>query len=570
MKNIILFLFAFFFITFSHTGFLFSQSNCPSNLITDGDFPSGVSAPWAIYPGSVAVGQDPPYANGCSNNPILLGSGSTPPIGGAIYQSVAIQLSHCYDFSVCLEPQPVGQQDNKVFVFASNSLSINYNDLITGNYTPAQAELIMVQQVFSPTAPNTYMTSNYMPTNAYIYLILLNSTDPSSLNGGAEVYVDNVCLIEKICAADPCDSLTVAFTYTNTGLNYQFTDLSTITGGTIIGWSWNFGDPNSGVNNTSALQNPSHLFTGTGLYVVCLTVTATANGMVCPSQTICNDIFITAPADPCDSLTVAFTYTNTGLNYQFTDLSTITGGTIIGWSWNFGDPSSGVNNTSALQNPSHLFTGTGLYVVCLTVTATVNGIVCPPKTICSDIIITDPVDPCPNLVADFTYTGNGTSYNFSDASILSGFWAICSYSWDFGDPASGINNTSALQNPAHNFSASGPFTVCLTVTFCDAVGFCVETICKEISVVTGIEDTGEVSVSIYPNPVQNYLNIVLPETMPYSVIIYNYLGQEVISATPSTRIDMQILPSGLYYAEIRYKSTLLSSPLLKSKGDRLE
>ncbi|MCU0325732.1 MAG: PKD domain-containing protein [Spirosomaceae bacterium] len=37
------------------------------------------------------------------------------------------------------------------------------------------------------------------------------------------------------------------------------------------GWIWNFGDPNSGVNNNSTLQNPRHLFTKTGTYNVTLT-----------------------------------------------------------------------------------------------------------------------------------------------------------------------------------------------------------------------------------------------------------------------------------------------------------
>lgn len=41
----------------------------------------------------------------------------------------------------------------------------------------------------------------------------------------------------------------------------QFTDGSTInTGDGIASWKWNFGDPGSGINNTSTLQNPSHLY----------------------------------------------------------------------------------------------------------------------------------------------------------------------------------------------------------------------------------------------------------------------------------------------------------------------
>ncbi len=39
------------------------------------------------------------------------------------------------------------------------------------------------------------------------------------------------------------------------------------------------------------------------------------------------------------------------------------------------------------------------------------------------------------------------------------------YAWNFGDPASGVNNTSTLQNPSHTFTASSlPYNVTLVVT----------------------------------------------------------------------------------------------------------
>ena len=38
------------------------------------------------------------------------------------------------------------------------------------------------------------------------------------------------------------------------------------------------------------------------------------------------------------------------------------------WSWNFGDATSGQNNTSTLQNPTHTYVATGSYTVTLMVT----------------------------------------------------------------------------------------------------------------------------------------------------------------------------------------------------------
>lgn len=53
------------------------------------------------------------------------------------------------------------------------------------------------------------------------------------------------------------------------------------------------------------------------------------------------------------------------------------------------------------------------------------------------------------------------TFNFTDGSTVNGGGSILSWAWDFGDPASGANNTSTSQNPAHTFSGSGSYTVTL-------------------------------------------------------------------------------------------------------------
>ncbi len=76
---------------------------------------------------------------------------------------------------------------------------------------------------------------------------------------------------------------------------------------------------------------------------------------------------------------------------------------------------------------------------------------CIPQTTCSaDIGLQHVCDGKYN----FTATASGASPYI--------------YSWDFGDPASGANNSSNLPNPTHQFSAPGIYTVTLTVF--DAVG----------------------------------------------------------------------------------------------------
>ena len=59
--------------------------------------------------------------------------------------------------------------------------------------------------------------------------------------------------------------------------------------------------------------------------------------------------------------------------------------------------------------------------------------------------------------------------------------------------------------------------------------------------------------SMYPNPVQNVLNLTAQNTID-TVSIYNLLGQEVLNATPSdtqTQVDMSNLPTGAYVVKVQ-------------------
>lgn len=52
----------------------------------------------------------------------------------------------------------------------------------------------------------------------------------------------------------------------------KFTDESAPVEGNIIKWTWNFGDEESGLNNTSDQQNPTHVFSKSDQFIVQLTV----------------------------------------------------------------------------------------------------------------------------------------------------------------------------------------------------------------------------------------------------------------------------------------------------------
>ncbi|TRZ75590.1 MAG: PKD domain-containing protein, partial [Bacteroidetes bacterium] len=223
----------------------------------------------------------------------------------------------------------------------------------------------------------------------------------------------------------------------------QFTDLSQANGGTpLTAWLWNFGDPTTGINNTSNQQNPTHTFSTGGPFTVKLQIT---NSSGC-TDTISKGITVNAAPVSAFSFDTACINSPT----QFHDSSTTAAGTINAWLWNFGDPSSGTNNISTLQNPIHTYTSPGNYMVKLTVTNT-NG--------CSkDTTKQVPVSPKPQALFQYSAACAQDSTLFTDLSIAP-FSQLVGWHWEFGD-----GGTADIQNPKHKYAAAGTYSVKEVVT----------------------------------------------------------------------------------------------------------
>ncbi len=205
-------------------------------------------------------------------------------------------------------------------------------------------------------------------------------------------------------------------------------------------YSWNFGDTASGAANTSTLSNPSHTYTATGSY----TVTLTAGVPGCSAS----QASVITIASPVASFSASDTVICPWDTVDFTNSGT--SGTYL---WNFADPLSGSNNTSSLQDPSHMFSTPGNYAVSLTVI--IGGCT---NTFIRNITVRQPASPVINVpvrsacevpfTATFTETGSG----------------ISGWQWDFGDPSSGAQNTSNMQNPSHTYNSFGIYTISLITT----------------------------------------------------------------------------------------------------------
>ncbi len=231
------------------------------------------------------------------------------------------------------------------------------------------------------------------------------------------------------------------------GSSVSFSDLSSVSGlQNITSWKWNFGDPTSGVFNTSTQQNPSHTFAAAGTYPVKL-ITFTGNNC---SDTITKDIIIRTK--PAVDFSVQSACANNPASFTPTGM---TATAISTWNWNFGD-----GGTSTAQSPTYVYTSAGTYTVTLTVTDT-SG--------CSNTR-SKPVIIIPLPFANFGYstpTCQGDAVNFSDLSTAaSGF--VARWVWDFGDGNIQTINFPGSPNVSHQYGSSGTFNVTLTVKTSDS------------------------------------------------------------------------------------------------------
>jgi gliding motility-associated-like protein len=134
----------------------------------------------------------------------------------------------------------------------------------------------------------------------------------------------------------------------------EFDDNTQVTGDSIVGWLWDFGD-----NTSTSQQNPTHCFQGSGIFDVSLTA-ITSNG--CAMTYTFSDFINVLPTPTADFVFTPTTTTMFDPGIHFTEMST---GETTYW-WNFGDPSD--TTTSTMANPYHAYSDSGTYCINLRVT----------------------------------------------------------------------------------------------------------------------------------------------------------------------------------------------------------
>lgn len=233
-------------------------------------------------------------------------------------------------------------------------------------------------QLFSPDAPlGTYQWYK----DGIALLGEINDTLNLSLGAYPDGYytlkIDSggTCYIVSGTVA-PAAPPVASFSATNLcfGSVTSFADLSTVATGGIVGWDWDAGD---GIGFSSA-QNPTYTYNAPGIYTVTLIVTSSQG---------CKDT-VSGTGTVFEPPVASFTATTVcvGSTIVFTDASTSTVSTIVGWNWDAGD---GVG-TATIQNPQYVYANAGTYNATLTVTDN-NG--CTDDTTIAVSVVSPPATP---------------------------------------------------------------------------------------------------------------------------------------------------------------------------------
>jgi large repetitive protein len=237
-------------------------------------------------------------------------------------------------------------------------------------------------------------------------------------------------------------------------------------GAGTLSYSWS---PATGLSCTNC---PNPTLTATSNQTYTLTVTSSLG---CTDD---NTVNITVAPLPTASFNFVGNNGCSNIPIQFTNTSTGTG---LSYSWNFGDPSSGSQNSSTQINPTHQFNAVGSgsqnFIVTLVVTNS-NGC-----TASFNQTVTINALPNPALIDPIAEMRNCDGSNFSmtvfDASSTT---LISNYTIQWGDGSPDFNSSTFPGGGiAHNYTTAEIFTLNYTVTGNNG---CVQSISYNIANIT--------------------------------------------------------------------------------------
>jgi len=353
------------------------------------------------------------------------------------------------------------------------------------------------------------------------YNVVLNVYN--ALNGCMDIY-EEVLLIDSAgidCQAD--------FIYQSINDSIYFVNKSI--GKNITFYHWDFND-----GQISDVENPVIQFGEKKVYQVCLSVYDTDNNC---GNTNCQFVVNISTDNIFSDITLAeFIYcTDSSSNTVFfNDQST---GNNNDYLWLFGD---GVEST--MQNPEHIFTDTGFYVVTLYVQNSTTGIYS------SFVDLINVGGGNTGIRGKFVY--NLDSINSKSGNIpvdFSGaiFGDPATFEWDFGD---GTSDSTSI-NPTHSYADTGIYTVCFTVE--DPVTGQEDTYCDEVVVeteATGIYNADIINFRVVPNPANDIVSFYTSTYGEFFIDILNINGALAYSGIMPQKLNIADYTAGVYFIKL--------------------
>ncbi len=207
--------------------------------------------------------------------------------------------------------------------------------------------------------------------------------------------------------------------------------------GSIVNWTWDFGDGNS-----SFSENTTHQYQTNGSYLVNFTITDNDND----SSVIQHSVYV-GNEHPITNFSIEPMLPLSFETVYFNSTSFDSDGYLVNWTWDLGD-----GNTSYSENVTHQYALNGSYIVSLTVIDDDNASSSLEKSLLVGNqapmvnFSVEPTEPEKNEIVYF----NSTSVD-SDGNITT-------WSWSFGD-----THTSLGENVTHQYTVNGSYIVSLTV-----------------------------------------------------------------------------------------------------------
>ncbi len=361
---------------------------------------------WDFGDGNNSIAQNPTHVYTASGTYTIVLTATNPCGTSTTTETVTIELAN----NGGLSPVALFSSDIQS---ACSPTNIQFTDLSTNDPT-------FWAWSFEGGTPSTSTLANPLVTYS------TPGTYSVILQAGNTAGTDTEILLSYIVIDDvPTAGFTIAQT---TDVEAAFSNISTA----ADSYTWDFGD-----GNTSTDTNPTHTYDVDGTYTITLVATND-----CGSTSMSQDITISNSGSQLGPEAAFSSNMTTGcapVIVQYTDEST---NTPTDWSWSF---EGGTPATSTDQNPSVTYMTAGTYTVIL---ESSNAAGSDTEVEISYITIED---------VPFAMFSSSTSEGI--ANFVNASSGANTYAWDFGD-----GNTSTDENPQHNYTDSGNYTVILTAS----------------------------------------------------------------------------------------------------------